>query len=404
MNELLKNLSLAVQQDIKSSIYSGEKIKAIRLYREAGGCDLATAKEVIESLTSDLKETNPYAFRNTNQFSGRVIAFITALLILWVAGTYVFFDNVTDDIKKWIESVLSMERDVIPESKVVAEDQHPAIEHTMRAPIPEYEEIYEPVIPEVIEWDLVKLYQMKLANDDYIAWKNKPGLPKGYQDYDEEHQIKYVRSAKAKDRMLPFNESAIAIPFTTDSPVSIDGVIHPSEWEDAIRLELEPTVKETVLYLLADPNWLYLAGDVPDDTTESGFDQFRFHFHIDIDPVIKNERIHVGRFKRRSLGGIRQTTVRWRGEIPENEDERWKKYAISDWRIYRMAKGASSLNPHRQFEAKINLKESGIHIGSPFPAFIEVETDPIYEDGKFRERLYSGMLGSQEQPVWFLIQ
>ncbi|MDP3589643.1 MAG: hypothetical protein Q8R54_03795, partial [Methylobacter sp.] len=135
-----------------------------------------------------------------------------------------------------------------------------------------------------------------------------------------------------------------------------------------------------------------------------GFDQFRFYIHVDIDPAIRNERIHVDRSQFETLGGIRQTQVLWQGEPPKNDDERWKKYPISDWRIYRMAKGASTLQQHRQFEAKLNLKESGLAIGSPLPVFVEVETDPLYVDGKFKKRLYLGGLGNQDQPVWMIMK
>ncbi len=144
--------------------------------------------------------------------------------------------------------------------------------------------------------------------------------------------------------------------------------------------------------------WLFLAADVPADITKNGYEQFRFYFHVNIDPVIRNERIHVDRSASKKLGGIRQTTVKWQGSSPKNKDERWKKYNISDWRIFQYAKGASTMKQYRQFEAKINLQESGLFLGSPFSAFIEIETDPLYENGKFKKRQYLGKLGKQKKP------
>jgi hypothetical protein len=50
----------------------------------------------------------------------------------------------------------------------------------------------------------------------------------------------------------------------------------------------------------------------------------------------------------------------------------------------------------------LELAESGLHPGVPFAAFVEVETDPR-DDGKRRERVLLGTLGSQEKPLWFEI-
>ncbi len=237
-----------------------------------------------------------------------------------------------------------------------------------------------------------------------MAWLNKPGIPLGYQDFIEEHHIKYVRARIAKGLALPTNTKPLKIPVVTAEKITLDGAIQQQEWQQAIRIPLQPEETGSFLYLQADNDWLYLAADVPGDTTQSGFDQFRFYIHVDIDPVIRNERIHVDRSQFETLGGIRQTQVLWQGEPPKNDDERWKKYPISDWRIYRLAKGASTLRQHRQFEAKLNLIESGLTIGSPFPVFAEVETDPLYVDGKFKERRYLGGLGSQNQPAWMIMK
>ena len=91
---------------------------------------------------------------------------------------------------------------------------------------------------------------------------------------------------------------------------------------------------------------------------------------MDIDPVISIERIHVDRSASKKLGGIRQTIVKWQGSSPKNKGERWKKYNILDWRIFQYVTGASTMKQHCQFEAKINLQEPGLFMGSSFPSFI----------------------------------
>jgi hypothetical protein len=106
--------------------------------------------------------------------------------------------------------------------------------------------------------------------------------------------------------------------------------------------------------------------------------------------------------ERGPLGGIRQTTVRWSGPPGSADTESWKKFPIVEWNIFRNAYGASLLNDHRRYEAALDLVESGLHIGVPFAAFVEVETDPK-DDGTQRERVLLGTLGSQDKPLWFQI-
>lgn len=431
MNELLKGIPSGIQYEITSLIYSGNKIGAIKHYRDATHCDLKTAKDAIEAITAQLKTANPLAFNESKHKSGSGCAVVIVLLVIGAIAIAKIPETYKNDWGKQFNALLQTASDTVSESEITIKapelsqriaDDIPAQpiapkpgkqidrDTLYQAIAPKPDELidrdppYQPIAPANIETDLTTLYRQKLANADYVSWKNKPGLPLRYQDFIEEHHIKYVRAKIAKDLSLPANTRPLKIPVITTAKITIDGAIQQQEWQQAVRIPLQPEETGSILYLQADNDWLYLAADVPGDTTQSGFDQFRFYIHVDIDPAIKNERIHVGRSKLEVLGGIRETQVFWQGDPPKNDDERWKKYPISDWRIYRMAKGASTLQQHRQFEAKLNLKESGLTIGSPLPVFVEVETDPVYVDGKFKQRVYLGGLGNQNQPVWMVMK
>ncbi|MBL6986835.1 MAG: hypothetical protein ISR72_07325 [Methylobacter sp.] len=406
MNDPLNNISSTVQYEITKLIYSGEKISAIKRYREFVNCDLKTAKEAIESITEKLKTDTPHAFKEQPKGCGGCLV----VIVLLIAGG-IAIAKIPDDLKnEWLRkltALLQTTTDKVSEVSVTV--NKPTVKPTViKASVPiqlfENKTPYQPIAPDNIEEiDLTSLYRQKLANADYIEWKNTPGLPRGYQDFIEEHHIKYVRAKIAEHLFLPTGTKTLAIPVIPTATITIDGAIQHQEWRQAIRIPLEPKETGSILYLQADNDWLYLAADVPGDTTRSGFDQFRFYIHVDIDPAIVNERIHVNPYKPETLGGIRQTRVSWQGDPPKNKDENWKKYPISDWRIYRLAKGASTLEQHRQFEAKLNLKESGLTIGSPLPVFVEIETDPVVE-GKSRKRMYLGGLGNQNRPVWMIMK
>ncbi len=427
MNELLKDIPSGIQYEITSLIYSGNKIGASRHYRNATDCDLKTAKDAIEALTAQLKTANPLAFNESQHKGGSGCAVVIVLLVIGAIAIAKIPEAYKNDWEKQLNALLQTASDKVSESEIMVKAPQPSQRIADAPPsqpivVPKpgkqidrdtlYQAIapppaelpYQPIAPANIDTDLTTLYRQKLANTDYVSWLNKPGIPQGYQDFIEEHHIKYVRAKIARSLTLPANTKPLKIPVIPAATITIDGAIQQQEWQQAIRIPLQPEETGSFLYLQADNDWLYLAADVLGDTTEKGFDQFRFYIHVDIDPTIRNERIHVDRSQFKTLGGIRQTQVLWQGEPPKNDDERWKKYPISDWRIYRMAKGASTLQQHRQFEAKLNLKESGLTIGLPFPVFAEVETDPLYVDEKFKKRLYLGGLGSQNQPVWMIMK
>lgn len=259
--------------------------------------------------------------------------------------------------------------------------------------------------PSQAEHDLLaQAYRAKLENPEYQAMKSAQGLPKQFQSFAEELEIKQLRSHLAESLETPSGVKPTRIPRLPNVPPAIDGRFGENEWKDALQVAIGVNGATTTLSLLADRDHLYLACDAPQETTEQGYDQFRFYLHLDTTPLLVNERIHVGR-RAGKLGGIRQTRVRWQGDAPVAANERWKTYDISDWQIYQHARGASSIDGHRRYEAVLQLAEVGLHHGVPFPAWADVETDPAKkENGKSGGRRYLGQLGAQTAPVWFVLE
>jgi len=418
-DEPLNDIPQHIRYEITGLLYSGNKVAAIKRYREATGCNLKTAKATIESFIIKTRENSPGRMPEYRDSGDNILTrhWKSILLLPFIPVAINYFP--ANIWSKWLAKLGDVTQNLIDEvitPPVETQVLQPQI--TKRSPAnqpvatplptepaaqPEHLVPYEPVAPGNAQADLTALYRMKLANQDYVAWKNLPGLPMGYQDFIEEHHIKYKRAEIASHLVLPPGKTTLRIPVLPGAAITLDGAIREQEWARAARFKLQQETDGSTLYLQADENWLYLAADVPGDTTSGGYDQFRFYIHVDIDPAIRNERIHVGRNKQEILGGIRETRIEWQGSPPANDDERWKKYPISDWRIYRLAKGASAMNPHRQFEARLNLVESGLAIGKPFPVFVEIETDPV-EEGGSRKRRYLGELGSQSGPAWMIMQ
>lgn len=401
----LNRLSKNAQAEIVSLINQGQKIAACKLYRHETGVGLKEAKDAVDEIAAQSSKFSGSISTPPQQKNGGcaslLAAFVAGILLMLVIvllmPARLLLKLKKGQLDSLQEKVVKTSPSVCPSEKIVIHEKPAPPKPTVTA--------YPPTeIPENLGTDLGELYRQKLSNPDYVRWKNLPGLPQGYQYYPEEVYIKHARAQLAKNIDVPFDAELHNIPQLLSGEISVDGKIGLQEWSDASRISLEPFDSETSLYLQADDEWLYIAASVPGDRTEDGFDQLRFHFHVNLAPELVNERIHVGRSSRQALGGIRQTTVRWQGDPPENNDQRWKKYPISDWRIYKLAVGASTMNEYRQFEAKINLKEAGLFAGIPFAAFVEVETDPLYVDGKFKKRRYLGNWGSQQQPVWLQIK
>ena len=118
--------------------------------------------------------------------------------------------------------------------------------------------------------------------------------------------------------------------------------------------------------------------------------------------LIKHERVMLT--PPGTLRSGRRTEVEWEGKTSDNEDERWKRYPIDDGDIFWLSETSSSLRSHRQYEARLQLREIGIAGGVAFAAFAELETDPLLDKhGKFNRRVELGRLGNAQAPIWLRI-
>ena len=72
---------------IRTEIFAGRKIQAIKLYREAAGCGLKDAKDVVESLEDELRAKEPESFSATKKSGCASVVLIGISLIGAVAAT-----------------------------------------------------------------------------------------------------------------------------------------------------------------------------------------------------------------------------------------------------------------------------------------------------------------------------
>ncbi|MFH1869198.1 MAG: hypothetical protein ABIG36_00990 [Pseudomonadota bacterium] len=207
-----------------------------------------------------------------------------------------------------------------------------------------------------------------------------------------EQWTKAARSRLAAVRALPAGQAALLVPRIATAP-EIDGAIGEAEWRGALRIALVPEALGSSVRAASDGRRLYLAAEVPADTTTDGFDQFRVWFHIGLSPWLANERALVDR-----SGGInvlRATRFPWGDNPPRSR---------TDWHIHEKAAGASSLDGHRRFELALDLDEAGIVPGVAFPLWLEIEGDPVRDaNRKFRARSNLGQAGSYDAPLWFRV-
>jgi len=203
---------------------------------------------------------------------------------------------------------------------------------------------------------------------------------------------KAARSRLAAARVAPADAAVLTVPVGERAP-RIDGVIDAAEWQGALTLPLDPTDARARVQLLSDGMRLYLAGEAPGDTTATGYDQFRFWYHLHLSPAMPYERAF--------LDGTGSVNVMRSAVFPRGKD---KSHERTDWYTHRKAEGASRADDYRGYELALDLDEAGLHPGVPFPAFIDIEGDPVLDAaGNFRSRTIVGRLGSLEAPIWLRI-
>jgi ribosomal protein L7/L12 len=73
---------------ITSALASGRKIEAIKIYREATGKDLKSAKEFIDALIPELKEQDPERYAKLSQGAGCASAILFSIglttAVVWI--------------------------------------------------------------------------------------------------------------------------------------------------------------------------------------------------------------------------------------------------------------------------------------------------------------------------------
>jgi hypothetical protein len=202
---------------------------------------------------------------------------------------------------------------------------------------------------------------------------------------------KAARSRLAAARVVPSGAEVQSIP--RGRAPTVDGAVVDGEWQGALVLGLGSGDGRGIVRLLSDGRRLYLAAEAPADTTPAGYDQFRFWFHLQLSPAMPYERAFVD-----GSGGVnvmRTSVFPW-GDNPSHER--------TDWHTHRQAIGASAVHGFRRFVLALDLEEAGLHVGVPFPAYFEIEGDPVLDAaGKFVARTTVGRLGSLEAPVWLRI-
>ncbi len=69
------------RQEIIDALLQGQKIQAIKAYREATGLGLKEAKDFIDTLIAQVQQDNPDAFKKTGSGCGSVVLLCVALVV-----------------------------------------------------------------------------------------------------------------------------------------------------------------------------------------------------------------------------------------------------------------------------------------------------------------------------------
>jgi hypothetical protein len=257
--------------------------------------------------------------------------------------------------------------------------------------------------PETDHTRLARAIARKFENPEIAAARSNRGVfPPPSYGMAEELPIREFRNRIALTRRAPAGAKVLTIP-KAPAPPKLDGIIDAQEWRGALIIPLEPADRRAVAFLMTHGGRIYLAGQAPRDKTATGFDQFRFWYHLDLSPYFVNEKT--------SLDGRDKTTIRvlrWTrvpvaaGGFADSPAPETLRDDV-DWGVYAGVQGASVVEGFRQYEMSIDLAEAGLAPGMPFPAYLEIEGDPIYEGNKFKARVMEGQAGSQQNPLWLRI-
>lgn len=84
----MSTLSDSQRQAINAAIFNSLKIQAIKLYREAAGCDLKDAKDFVDALELKLRQEQPAQFHQAGSHTGNGsgCGTTTALLLIMILG------------------------------------------------------------------------------------------------------------------------------------------------------------------------------------------------------------------------------------------------------------------------------------------------------------------------------
>jgi hypothetical protein len=427
--------------EIEQLLFKGKKNAAIKYCQQETACGPAEAENEIDRILRQLQEKKPWMFERQGQGSASgaeadsiqaqavkvarigkkaIIAFAVFDSILFAGLIYWFFIYQSENDGQQQKQRERLRQENITAVEVARETpvQKPPVQALLPKVITDKAVISASpgnnnllaglsVDPADFHAELdstdtfVSLYEQKLADSRYIKRKSHSSLSRKHDDSLLEKKIKTLRRSLSAKRTMPAGMSALPVPVTKTS-ILVDGQITQAEWQQSLSIRVSEQF-DTTLYFLSDGDWLYVACDARDELTADGFDQFRVYLHAGLIPELINERVHLGRGK--GLTSIRQTDIFWQGAPPENDNERWKKYAISDWGLYKYATGKSAIHGNRHYELAINLAEAGLHKDIPFTLYAEIETDPLKnEKGKFVKRRYLGELASQQAPQWFVLK
>jgi hypothetical protein len=243
---------------------------------------------------------------------------------------------------------------------------------------------------------LAQMVHRKLTNPQYAAALAERGkIPNSFH-MAEEQWLRKARSDISRARKAPPGVRVLTIPRAQIAP-TLDGKVYVEEWKGALQLPLEPASAGSVL-LLAHGGQLYIAARAVTDKTDEGFDQFRFWFHIDLSPYLRNERVFLA--GKGWLAQLRDVFLPPEREAILESPEPGKLTRKTDWNIFERTRGASAVAGFRQYELQVDMGELGLFAGVPFPAFFEIEGDPVYEGGKFKSRTMVGTAGSAGAAIW----